>query len=435
MGDPGATREDVVPGQASAQPPIAAVIVVYRDGAPVLESHVVAKRELRIGRVGCDIGVDDDRLSREHAGITYDGKRWTVRDLDSRNGTFVDGVRIEGATTTGDALVRAGHLLCLLRADARDLIDAQVSIGDGVIVGPRLDLELGRIRRIAKVSDTLLIHGESGAGKELAARAYHAAGPHAGGAFVAVNCATIPEGVAERLLFGAVKGAFSGANADAEGYVQAADNGTLFLDELVELEPAVQAKLLRVLESKQVLAVGAARPRKVDLRVCSATHADLRARAAAGEFREDLYFRIGRPVVTIPALRERMEEIAVHVCTELGKLELAADPRFLEQCLLRPWPGNVRELRGEVVRAGHDAIADGRNVVVADDLGNEAGTSLSAAPAPAEPAAAAPDKTRIEQVLAANDGNISATARELGVHRTQLRRWIKRLSIQLPDAG
>ena len=128
--------------------------------------------------------------------------------------------------------------------------------------------------------------------------------------------------------------------------MQEADGGTLFLDEIAELDPAVQAKLLRVLESKEVLPLGAARPRKVELQVCSATNKDLRALVGAGTLREDLYFRVGRPAVALPALRNRAEEIAPLIAAELGKLSpsLIAHVSLVEQCLLRPWPGNVREL-------------------------------------------------------------------------------------------
>jgi len=434
MTEPGATREDVAPGQTSAQPPLPAVVVVFRDGTPVLEVHPITGPELRIGRAGCDIVAEDDRVSREHASIRYGVGRWTVTDLDSRNGTFVDGERTAKHITADSAVVRAGHTLCVLIADARQLVGEQVQIENDMVVGPTLANVLSRIRRIARVSDTLLISGDSGSGKELAARTFHLASPNSKGPFVAVNCATVATGVAERLLFGAVKGAFSGATADAEGYVQAADKGTLFLDELVELDSAVQAKLLRVFESKKVMALGASRSRPVDLRVCSATHADLRTRTASGDFREDLYFRIGRPAVALPPLRERREEIPVHVCRELERIGLTADPRLVERCLVLPWPGNVRELRGEVARAGHEAIADERSVVVVDDLSVVAGAAMAGTPTAAEPATA-PDKPRIEAALAAHKGNVSAAARELGVHRTQLRRWISRLNIELPDGG
>src|SRR5262249_28524018 len=161
---------------------------------------------------------------------------------------------------------------------------------------------------------------ESGSGKELAARAFHGYGGRGDQPFVAVNCAAIPEGLAERLLFGAKKGAYSGATADAEGYVSTANGGTLLLDENAQLDAAVQAKLLRVLETKGVMARGDWTPRPVDVRVCSGPHKSLREGVAKGRSREDLYFRMGRPEVSIPPICDRLEEIPWLVARELDRL-------------------------------------------------------------------------------------------------------------------
>src|SRR5262249_25883004 len=160
---------------------------------------------------------------------------------------------------------------------------------------------------------------------------------------------TISETIAERLLFGAKRGAFSGADADADGYLQAADGGTLFLDEIAELGLAVQAKLLRVLENKEVLPVGATRARPIALRLCSATHKGLRAQVEAGRLREDLFFRIATPQVSVPPLRQRLEEIPwlLQVAAQSVAPNLKLSASLVETCLLRSWPGNVRELLAE----------------------------------------------------------------------------------------
>src|SRR5262249_55632284 len=159
--------------------------------------------------------------------------------------------------------------LFLLCADLRPFVRARVEVLHDLVVGPRLRRVWDEI---AAQRANLHLTGETGAGKELAARHFHRSGPTPDGPFVAVNCATIPAAIAERLLFGARRGAYSGADSDSEGYLQAADGGTLFLDEVAELEAPVQAKLLRVLETREVLPLGATRPKKLDLRVCSATH-------------------------------------------------------------------------------------------------------------------------------------------------------------------
>ena len=225
-----------------------------------------------------------------------------------------------------------------------------VRVTAGRVEGPALQEALQAVARAARLGTTLHITGESGAGKEGLARTFHAGGPRPSGPFQAVNCATIPEGVAERLLiFGAKRGAYSGADADADGYLVAAHGGTLFLDEVAELGLAVQAKLLRVLETGEVLPLGAAKPRKIDLRFCSATHRDLRAQVAAGKLREDLYFRIATPRVVVPPLRERPEEIAwllEAAAAEVISPGLALHASLVEGHLPPPAlaSGNVREL-------------------------------------------------------------------------------------------
>jgi transcriptional regulator with PAS, ATPase and Fis domain len=275
---------------------------------------------------------------------------------------------------------------------------------------------------------------------------------------VAVNCAAIPEGVAERLLFGAKKGAFSGAT-DAIGYVQSADGGTLFLDEIAELDAGVQAKLLRVLETRDVVPVGAAAGVKIELGIVAATHRDLRVAVAERRFRDDLYYRLARPTVLLPPLRARRADIPPLVAREIAAVDrtLAPHSKLIEACCARPWPGNVRELRHAVREAAGVALSHGRDVVRPEDLPARAGlpvrerypsqvsqtstseraTAAAAAiqtGAPAAPVPGAPPPAEIsrEQVLAAlgsAGGNVSAAARSLGLHRTQLYRMMERFGI------
>jgi transcriptional regulator with PAS, ATPase and Fis domain len=367
--------------------------------------------------------------------LSKEAGRFRVEDLGSRNGTFVNGRRLEGVGSyAAPLLIRIGRSLLWLVEDVRPFLGSRPT-ADGVapVLGGRLRRAWGEIALASKAGDTLCIRGESGSGKELAARAFHEA--HFGSAsdapFVAVNCAAIPEGLAERLLFGARRGAYSGATADADGYCQAADHGTLFLDEIAELDPPVQAKLLRVLENREVLALGAARPRKVELRVCAASHKQLRDQVAAGRFREDLYFRIGRPEVELPPLRARIDELPWLIARELRAIDarLAASVTLVEACALRPWPGNVRELIGEIRTAAQRALAKGTLLVEHEQLAPEAGIALPAPTLPFHQAQAARPQLsdqEIERALAANGGNVRGTARALGMHRNQLRRWLER---------
>ena len=425
--------------------PVPGLLLIYAAGGPVACAIPLVGGALEVGRSTLEgLHLDDSLMSRRHARVTFADGRWAVADLGSRNGTFVDGAAVEGGVA-GEALrvVRAGNSLFLLVADLRPARAAAPADDRGLVMGATLRAVWGRIRAAALSGPTLHITGESGAGKELAARAFHDLGPRASGPFVAVNCAAIPEGVAEGLLFGARKGAYSGAVADSEGYVKSAHGGTLFLDEVAELDLAVQAKLLRVLETREVLALGASRPQPVDVRVCSATHRDLRAEVAERRFREDLFFRLGRPHVEIPPLRQRLEEIPEHLDRELRRTSprLRADVSFVEACLLRRWPGNVRELLVELGEAVRVARERGECVVGKACLSATAGTSFAAPGEEASPAGASssatssttlrarkpmPARAAIEAALEREQGRVAAAARALGLHRTQLRRWLEK---------
>jgi DNA-binding NtrC family response regulator len=430
--------------QAGA-PATPGLILVFTGGKPVTVAIPFVDGAVELGRDHeAFAGQPDGRMSRQHARVSFDGRRFVVADLRSRNGTFLDGGPLPAATS-GEVtrVIRVGDSLLVPARDVGPCQRLGVRLTGERVEGPALQLARDAAVQAARAGGPLHITGETGAGKEGLAQAFHAAGP--GGPLQAVNCATIPETVAERLLFGAKRGAFSGADADVDGYVQAAHGGTLFLDEVGELSLAVQAKLLRVLETGEVLALGAARPRRVDLRFCSATHRDLRAQVAAGKLREDLYFRIGSPRVVAPPLRDRPEEIAWMLREEVARLspELAVHVSLVEACLLRPWPGNVRELLTEVQNAAQAARADGGGRVDARHLAETAGSAFAASrgeegPPPSTPAPGAPappTRVRLVAVLRRAEGNVSAAARELGVHRTQLRRWLERYGLDAAAFG
>jgi DNA-binding NtrC family response regulator len=404
------------------------VVAVMQAGRPSAAAAAVTPAGITLGR-GTPQGLlrEDEQVSREHVRVRVTGTDWTFEDLGSRNGTFLDGARLTGQLTrTAPALLRIGRSLLWAVDDVRPFMGQHPSLeAKGPVLGGLSRRALGEIAIASKAGDTLLILGESGSGKELLARA----------PFVAVNCAAIPEGLAERLLFGARRGAYSGAT-DAEGYIQEAHNGTLFLDEIAELDPLVQAKLLRVFETREVLALGASQPRKVQIRICAATHKDLRAEANAGRFRADLYYRIGRPEVRIPPLRERIDEMPWLLQRVASSVSagLSVAVASVEACALRRWPGNVRELLQEARTAAHAALQEGTDLVRPDHFAADAGMALSdgqSASASASASAPALDDETITAALAANGGNVTGTAKALGMHRNQLRRWLAKR----PDAA
>ncbi len=412
------------------------VVLVFSANKPQLGPLPLVRGICEIGRdERTGFRLDDAAVSREHAQVEYDGACWLIRDLSSRNGTYVDGARIEEyRSPQRPRVIRAGSSLFAPVPDVRPYLVPHVRIEGDRIVGPLLSATLEQARHAAVQGENLYVTGESGSGKEVVAREFHRAGPNAKGDLVAVNCATIPESLAERLLFGALKGAYSGADADTLGWVQAAHRGTLFLDEIGELHPNVQAKLLRVIETKEVLPLGASKPRHVDIRICSATLRDLRELVSKGKFREDLYYRIGRPSVTLPPLRERPEEIPVFIERELTNVDkaLASTASLVEECLLRSWPGNVRELTAAVREAARAALSNGVERVerrwLAENAGRELSSSEHVSITPGGDGQA-PSKTEIEGVLKRTAGNVSRAARLLKLHRTQLRRYMERYQL------
>jgi transcriptional regulator with GAF, ATPase, and Fis domain len=300
-----------------------------------------------------------------------------------------------------------------------------------------------RLAKIAPTDSSVLIQGETGTGKELVARAIHEASPRAEQPFVIVDCAALPEDLLEAELFGHTKGAFTGAVNARPGAIEAADGGTVFLDEIGELPLSVQPKLLRVLESRQVRRVGEPTHRQVDVRFICATHRDLKTMVNANAFREDLYFRLAVLVVSIPSLREHADDIPVLVDHLIpGGLE-ALTPETMRELVTKPWLGNVRELRNFLERAR----ALGPQEALAMSSEQQAAASAGATPPPAGPADAAGwvpvslarsykeareewldwlEREYFRRLLARHDRNVAEAAREAGVDRTYVYRLIRR---------
>lgn len=398
------TLESVI--QRSSAAPIKArpgLVLVWTPQGPACHAFPV-EGEVVLGRENSALPLDDPRVSRIHCKITFDGAQWAVQDCSSRNGTFVAGARVQG-TLRGEELrpIRVGHCLFLPTIDV-ERSSGKVEVHGEAVVGGGLRDAWRTIAQVAAAGEHLLLSGPSGAGKQLAARHFHASGPRPGGPFVPVQCAGLPEGGAEAALFG------------EGGAVAAATGGTLFLAGIGELEAGAQAALLRVLEARS------------DLRCCFSTRHDLQALVQQHRLREDLFFRVSTAKVDLPPLQQRLEEVAFHVHRTLASLQppLVAQVGLVERCLARAWPGNVRELLAEVRAAARSAQRAGRETVEADDLSVAAGLS-SAPPAGPQPIISAEklaDASHVEAALRAERGSVRAAARRLGVHRNQLRRWL-----------
>lgn len=298
--------------------------------------------------------------------------------------------------------------------------------------GPAMRAMLALIDRVAPTAMPVLLQGESGTGKELVARAIHDNSPRGGRAFVAENCSAIPESLLESVLFGHVKGAFTGADRARPGLFEVADGGTLFLDEVGEMSPAMQSRLLRVLQEGEVRPVGGDRTRKVDVRVLAATHRDLAEMVRRGTFREDLFYRLAVVVLPVPALRVRREDIAALVSHFLARQSpgTGIDKQALGLLVDAPWPGNVRQLQNEIARAA--VLADG--VIHAQHLSPTLRGADGAPHAPDNPldlkhAVDHIERDLVERALREHHGNQSQAARALGMSRFGLQKKLKRLGI------
>jgi two-component system, NtrC family, response regulator GlrR len=305
--------------------------------------------------------------------------------------------------------------------------------GDMVTRSPRMEDLLHRASRVAQSDASVLIRGPSGSGKELLARAIHRSSARAERAFVAVNCAAIPEGLLESELFGHRRGAFTGAAYDHKGLIPAADGGTLFLDEIGDMPLSLQAKLLRVLEERIVRPVGATQPAPVDLRVISATHRDLEADLKDGRFREDLYYRLNVVSLELPALAERREDIvplAAHflamTAARYGRKVEAFAPDALELLLGAPWPGNVRQLLNVV----EQVVALGSSGIISASLVQQALREEPPPLASLEDARRDFERDYLVRVLRMAGGNVTQAAKLAQRNRTELYRLLNRHRIE-----
>jgi two-component system NtrC family response regulator len=334
----------------------------------------------------------------------------------------------------GLIVARAFHVHALEAENRRlaERAEAGAVLG-GMITGAPEMLKVTRtIERVAGADVSVMLLGASGTGKELLARGVHDASPRKKGAFVAINCAAIPETLLESELFGHEKGAFTGAVKTTEGKIELAQGGTLFLDEIGDVPLPLQVKLLRFLQERVIERIGSRKPIAVDTRVVCATHQDLDAMVAEGRFREDLYYRLAEIVIRIPSLAERPGDaglLARHFLQKYAAAMQTGAKSFAPDALAAidawGWPGNVRELENRVKRAA--IMAEAKMVTAADlDLDGKA----DAIPINLKAARELADRKAIRHALARAEGNISGTARLLGISRPTLYDLMKAYDLQ-----
>jgi len=386
-----------------------------------------------------DVVLADPTVSRFHCEIRVDAAGAWVRDLGSRNGTNLDGVVVREASPRDGSLVRIGRtVLSFHFGTERNRLPISSETRFGSLIGRSAAMRLvfAILERAARSDVTVLLDGETGTGKEEAARSLHAAGARHGGPFVVVDCSAIPENLLESQLFGHEKGAFTGATDKRVGAFEEAAGGTIFLDEVGELPTELQPKLLRVLEQREVRRVGGTGTIAVNARVLAATNRDLREEVNAGRFRPDLYYRLAVLRIGLPPLRARPEDIpplVERLVASLGATDEEAkalsSPELLAGLARAAWPGNVRELRNYLQRC----MVLGQPLPIAEARGAGGGAPVDPALPWAEArhrALADFERRFAEALVKLHGGKVAAAAKASGIDRKYLYRLLKRHGIE-----
>jgi len=403
------------------------------SAAIALGDRVLVGRGDPGSRGEAEIRLPDKLLSRQHLTITAARGGHVIQDAGSRNGTFLDGRRVESECrlSEGAILSFGAHLAVFRRVTAAERValdeEAVKPFGPVATISPGLSLALGKLRRLSAIDAPLLLVGETGVGKEVYARAVHRASGRRG-QLVAINCAALPANLVESELFGYARGAHSTATQPQRGLIEAADGGTLLLDEIGDMPAAAQTKLLRFLQERQITPLGAAEPRRVDVRVVAATNRPLTGEVSGG-LRADLLARLGPDPIAIPPLRERIEDLG-GLIRHFGDSSLRwLDPTALRALSLYGWPMNVRELESCIQRA--ITLSDDGHVLV-DHLPEAIAATLTrGAPiSQRRRARAAPARGELERLMREHNGNVAGIARSLDRHWNTVWRWLTRHELE-----
>ncbi len=404
----------------------------------------------------CDFVIDDARVSRRHARVAFLGKRLVVRDLGSRNGTWVGErlVREEELELPDGAVVRIGPARVVVglgmaaaprerTPSANASAQSALELMEGFVASsPQMAHLLQRALRVARTKSAVLITGETGSGKEVLAEQIHHWSPAASGPFLRMNCAAVPRELVESELFGHERGAFTGAIQRKIGYLEAASSGTLLLDEVGEMSLEAQAKLLRALEMRAITRIGGTEAIHLDTRFIYATHRDLAADVKSGRFREDLLFRINTFQLEVPPLRARPSEtltlaslFAERFANQHGSPPRPLSLETVDVLLTYAWPGNVRELRNAIEHAV--VLAQGDAIEVEDlpeSFARASSASSSDGASGLRGEIADLERERVEQALELSGGNQTRAAARLGISRRGLIRKLEKYGFK-PRSG
>ena len=428
--------------------------ITVKTGPDAGKDVHVETATIRIGTSpACQLVLTDSTVSREHCEIRLTEEGYLLRDLGSTNGTHLAGSRVREVWLAPGSLFSAGSTVLEFRP-LEERVEVLLSEKDrfGAVIGRSLKMReiFHFLEKIATKDVTVLLTGETGTGKEVIAESIHAESLRRGAPFVSVDCGSIPDNLVESELFGHVKGSFTGATGDRVGAFEEADRGTVLLDEIGELPLEQQAKLLRVIEKKEIKRVGENETRHVDVRILAATNRALPDEVEAGRFRKDLYYRLSVVEIQVPPLRERAEDVpllAEHILALLSERAKRPRPRLTEDALAiltrHPWPGNVRELRNVLEKTF--ALAEAQEIgaagIVVGTVGEHPAERAAAAAGAAVVDAGLPysearerfEKTYLLALLEKNDMNVSKAARVAGIHRQSLHRLLKKHGIRAHD--
>ena len=432
--------------------------LVVVDGPDRGKELVIERERITVGRsVICDLELSDKAVSGTHFEIHAQEKGFILRDLDSTNGTFVGDLRLKEIWIKPGTVMRAGQTQMRFEP-VEGMVEIDLSRDERFydLIGKSVKMReiFAALEKVAPTELTLLVRGETGTGKELVARAIHLASRRSAQPLVVQDCGAIPKDLIESTLFGHERGAFTGATDRHRGSFEQADGGTIFLDEIGELDVTLQPKLLRVLENREIRRVGGDRTIPVNVRVVAATNRDLRQMVNDGTFREDLYYRLSVVQIELPSLRERPEDLPLLITKFLEDLssrrfpgegkQFSVTKETMSRLQAYPWPGNVRELKNTVERGA--SLSDGLELSIKDLMPSSQKTPVDALPGGGSAEQYVEDglpfkeaKQRVvdafeaaylKALLDKNGGNVTRSAQAAGLTRYHLRELAKRYGIR-----